>query len=141
MKQGTQWEDYVGTQLPAGSRLPPRFEVFDYHDMKTDLAVSVKTLDIQTLPKLNKPNDIYYSIKGNIDKTVRFEGDTVKVFFLTPDIISRKEIRLAVPINTNARQWSEVNRAIRKLVWGTEILVRLDRFLTDKDTQMIDLAK
>ncbi|MDC9591492.1 DUF637 domain-containing protein [Xenorhabdus sp. XENO-10] len=112
MKQGMPWEDYVGTQLPAGSRLPPRFEVFDYHDMKTGLAISAKSLDTQTLSKLNKPSQIYYSIKGNIDKAVQFSGDKVKDRVLTPDMISRKEIRLAVPINTNAVQWSEVNRAI-----------------------------
>ncbi|MBI6548644.1 hypothetical protein [Xenorhabdus lircayensis] len=63
----------VKPPLPANARLPKNFGTFDYYDEATHLAVSVKTLDTQTLSKLTKPNQIYTSIRGNIDKAARFE--------------------------------------------------------------------
>ncbi|WP_329957051.1 hypothetical protein [Pseudomonas fluorescens] len=32
------WEDYLGTQLPAGTRLPPNFKTFDFFDRTTGVA-------------------------------------------------------------------------------------------------------
>ena len=43
--QGLPWEDYLGTQLSAGSRLPPNFKTFDFFDETTGVATSAKTLD------------------------------------------------------------------------------------------------
>ena len=42
------WEDYLGTQLPAGSRLPPNVKTFDFFDRTTGVATSAKTLDTTT---------------------------------------------------------------------------------------------
>lgn len=66
MKQGMPWEDYVGKSLPADARLPPRFKTFDYYDGATKTAVSAKSLDTQTLSRLNKPNQLYSKVKGDI---------------------------------------------------------------------------
>nr|WP_223821168.1 VENN motif pre-toxin domain-containing protein [Pantoea sp. M_3] len=73
MKQGIPWEDYVGKSLPADARLPPNFKTFDYYDGTTKTAVSAKSMDTQTMAKLANPNQVYSSIKGNIDAAAKFE--------------------------------------------------------------------
>lgn len=112
MKQGMPWEDYVGTQLPANSRLPQNFKTFDYYDVSTKTAVSAKSMDTQTMAKLANPNQIYSSIKGNIDTAVKFEKAALSGDTLTSSMISNREIQLAVPANTTKTQWTEINRAI-----------------------------
>ncbi len=77
MKQGMPWEDYVGKVLPADARLPQKFKTFDYYDGATKTAVSAKTMDTQTMAKLNNPNQVYSSIKGNIDAAAKFETYTL----------------------------------------------------------------
>lgn len=65
------WEDYLGTQLPAGSRLPPNFKTFYFFDQTTGIATSAKTLDTTTAAKLAKPSQVYSSLKGNIDAVAK----------------------------------------------------------------------
>ncbi|ERT10289.1 hypothetical protein O185_25790, partial [Photorhabdus temperata J3] len=112
MKQGMPWEDYVGTQLPVGSRLPKNFKTFDYYDASTKTAVSAKTMDIQTLSKLTRPKQIYGSIKGNIDDVMKFETYTLSRRTIDSSMIVNREIQLAVSANTTKAQWIEINRAI-----------------------------
>lgn len=112
MKQGMPWEDYVGTSLPADARLPPRFKTFDYYDGATKTAVSAKSLDTQTLSRLNKPNQLYTKVKGDIDAAAKFETYTLSKTPLDSSMISNREIQLAVPANTTKTQWTEINRAI-----------------------------
>ncbi len=112
MKQGMPWEDYVGKVLPADARLPQKFKTFDYYDGATKTAVSAKTMDTQTMAKLNNPNQVYSSIKGNIDAAAKFETYTLSKTSLDSSMISNREIQLAVPANTTKTQWIEINRAI-----------------------------
>lgn len=112
MKQGMPWENYVGTSLPADARLPPRFKTFDYYDGATKTAVGAKSLDTQTLSRLNKPNQLYTKVKGDIDAAAKFETYTLSKTPLDSSMISNREIQLAVPANTTKTQWTEINRAI-----------------------------
>ncbi|EQC3559369.1 hemagglutinin repeat-containing protein, partial [Proteus mirabilis] len=112
MKQGMPWEDFVGKSLPADARLPKNFKTFDYYDGATKTAISVKTMDTQTMAKLTNPNQVYSSIKGNIDSAANFKGYTLSNTPLTPGMIVNKEIQLAVPVSTTKIQWAEINRAI-----------------------------
>lgn len=112
MKQGMPWEDYVGTSLPADARLPQNFKTFDYYDGATKTAVSAKSMDTQTMAKLANPNQVYSSIKGNIDAAANFETYTLSRKTINSSMISNKEIQLAVPANTTKTQWTEINRAI-----------------------------
>lgn len=112
MKQGMPWEDYVGKSLPADARLPPNFKTFDYYDGATKTATSVKSMDTQTMAKLANPNQVYSSIKGNIDAAAKFETYTLSKTPLDSSMISNREIQLAVPVNTTKTQWTEINRAI-----------------------------
>ncbi|BBF85944.1 hypothetical protein DLM_2330 [Aquitalea magnusonii] len=112
MKQGMPWEDFVGTTLPANSRLPQNFKTFDYYDRLSKTAISAKTLDTQTLAKLTKPNQLYSSIKSNVDAVAKFKPADLSGVTLTPAMIANREIRLAVPAQTNATQWLEINRAV-----------------------------
>ncbi|GEM_PF-1818667 len=111
-KQGMPWEDYVGKSLPADARLPKSFKTFDYYNGATKTAISVKSLDTQTLSRLNKPNQLYRSVKGNIDDVVNFEEYRVSGKILTSSMIKNKEIQLAIPANTTKIQWTEINRAV-----------------------------
>ncbi|HCR3984509.1 TPA: hypothetical protein OOF39_003992 [Kluyvera ascorbata] len=112
MKQSMPWENYVGTSLPADARLPQNFKTFDYYDGATKTAVSAKSLDTQTMAKLSNPNQIYSSIKGNIDAAAKFDIYTLSKTSLDSSIISNREIQLAVPTNTTKTQWTEINRTI-----------------------------
>ncbi|WP_447885274.1 hemagglutinin repeat-containing protein [Serratia fonticola] len=112
IKQGMPWEDYVGKQLPADARLPQNFKTFDYYDGATKTAVSAKSMDTQTMAKLTNPNQVYSSIKGNVDAAAKFKGYTLSNTPLTPGMIANKEIQLAVPASTTKAQWTEINRAI-----------------------------
>ncbi|SUF93008.1 Uncharacterised protein [Salmonella enterica] len=112
MKQGMPWEDYVGTTLPAGSRLPTNFKTYDYFDRATGAAVSAKSMDTQTMAKLANPNQVYSSIKGNIDAAAKFEKASLSGVNIDSSMIARREVRLAVPANTTKAQWAEINRAV-----------------------------
>lgn len=112
MKQGMPWEDFVGKSLPTDARLPKNFKTFDYYDGVTKTAVSAKTMDTQTMAKLANPNQVYSSIKGNIDAAARFETAKLSGQEIRASMISNREIQIAVPANTTKIQWTEINRAI-----------------------------
>ncbi|MCW6567564.1 hypothetical protein NFB65_04715, partial [Yersinia ruckeri] len=112
IKQGMPWEDYVGKQLPADARLPQNFKTFDYYDPMTKTAVSAKSMDTQTMAKLSNPNQVYSSIKGNIDAAAKFDTYTLSKTEINSSMITNREIQLAVPANTTSAQWTEINRAI-----------------------------
>lgn len=112
MKQGMPWEDYVGTSLPASARLPRNFKTFDYYDVSTKTAISAKSMDTQTMAKLANPNQIYSSIKGNIDAATKFETYTLTGREINSSMINNREVQLAVPASTTKIQWVEINRAI-----------------------------
>ncbi|EOY8812334.1 CDI system deoxyribonuclease CdiA-o11, partial [Escherichia coli] len=110
--QGMPWEDYVGKSLPADARLPKNFKIFDYYDGATKTATSVKSIDTQTMAKLANPNQVYSSIKGNIDAAAKFKEYALSGRELTSSMISNREIQLAIPADTTKTQWAEINRAI-----------------------------
>ncbi|WP_238157656.1 hemagglutinin repeat-containing protein [Aeromonas salmonicida] len=112
MKQGMPWEDFVGKSLPTDARLPKNFKTFDYYDGATKTAVSAKTMDTQTMAKLANPNQVYSSIKGNIDAAAKFETAKLSGQEIRASMISNREIQIAVPSNTTKIQWTEINRAI-----------------------------
>ncbi|WP_455818042.1 hemagglutinin repeat-containing protein [Pseudomonas cerasi] len=112
MKQGMPWEDYVGKSLPADARLPQNFKTFDYYDGATKTAVSAKSMDTQTMAKLANPNQIYSSIKGNINAAAKFERSELSGQVLNSSMITNREIQLAIPASTTKAQWVEINRAI-----------------------------
>lgn len=111
-KQGMSWEDAIATKLPARARLPANFLTFDFYNAEQKLTISAKTLDTQKLSKLNKPKQIYNSIKGNIDKAVQFKEYQLSQIRLDSSMIAKREIWLAVPNSTNKIQWAEINRAV-----------------------------
>lgn len=97
------WEDYLGTQLPAGSRLPPNFKTFDFYDSSTGTAISAKTLDTTTAAKLANSSQVYSSLKGNIDAVARFETYSLGSVPLDSSMIAARELRVAVPSGTTIR--------------------------------------
>ena len=113
MGQGMPWENYLATKMPEGSRLPPNFKTFDFFDPNTGLAVSAKTLDTTTAARINNPQQIYQSIKGNIDSIINFEGAyTLSGTTVSASKISSRELQLAVPSSVNGAQWAQIERAI-----------------------------
>nr|WP_283250820.1 hemagglutinin repeat-containing protein [Enterobacter asburiae] len=105
IKQGMPWEDYVGSSLPSSARLPQNFKTFDYYDVSTKTAVSAKSLDTQTMAKLANPNQIYSSIKGNIDAAAKFDTYTLSRKTIDSSMIANREVQLAVPATTTKTQW------------------------------------
>ncbi|HGV3501818.1 TPA: DUF637 domain-containing protein [Providencia stuartii] len=110
--QGMSWEDAIAKTLPDRARLPKNFKTFDFYNAEQKVAISAKSLDTQTLSKLNEPKQIYNSIKGNIDKAVQFKEYQLSQIRLDSSMIAKREIWLAVPNSTNKTQWAEINRAV-----------------------------
>ncbi len=110
--QGMPWEDYLGTQLPAGSRLPPNFKTFDFFDRTTGVATSAKTLDTTTAAKIANPGQVYSSLKGNIDTAAGFTEYGLKDVTVSSSQITSRELQVAVPKSTTSAQWDQINRAI-----------------------------
>ncbi|CNH85164.1 Uncharacterised protein [Yersinia pekkanenii] len=106
------WENYVGTQLLADTRLPKNFKTFDYYNPISRTAISVKTLDTTTAARVANPRQIYSSLKGNIDVVASFKTYELSGRRLNSAMITSREVQLAVPINTTKAQWTEINRAI-----------------------------
>ncbi|MFP1590551.1 hypothetical protein ACLB1M_01325 [Escherichia coli] len=69
-------------------------------------------MDTQTMAKLANPNQVYSSIKGNIDAAAKFKEYALSGRELTSSMISNREIQLAIPADTTKTQWAEINRAI-----------------------------
>ncbi|AJJ10555.1 hypothetical protein CH64_3323 [Yersinia rohdei] len=121
-QQGMPWENYVGTQLPANSRLPANFKTFDYYNPISRTAISVKTLDTTTAARVANPNRVYSSLKGNIDSAARFTDYTLDNVPLSSSMIGFRELRVAVPTGTTPTQWTQINRAIE---YGQELGVKV----------------
>ncbi len=116
-KQGYPFEDFVATQMPKGTRLPAGFKTFDFYDKKTGIATSVKTLDTRTAARVKDPKQIYTSMKGNIDVIVNFKEARKGEDIIKLNMISQREVRIAVPKTTTLDQWEQINRAI---VYGAD---------------------
>jgi RHS repeat-associated protein len=110
--QGMPWEDYLERQLPAGSRLPKNFKSFDFFADESGVAISAKTLDTSTLAKLKDPRQVYTSLKRNIDAAANFTSYELKGVSLSSDMITAREVHVAVPSSTTAEQWKEIKRAV-----------------------------
>ena len=110
-KQGMPWEDYVGKGFPADWRLPKNFKTFDYF-IPPGRAISVKTLDTTTPAKVKNPQQIYNTLKSQIDAAANFEKYALDRVTITAGMIRSKEIHLSVPTATNKVQWQQIKRAI-----------------------------
>ncbi|WP_445621387.1 endonuclease toxin domain-containing protein [Kushneria sp. Sum13] len=110
--QGMPWEDYLGSQLPSGSRLPPNFKTFDFFDRTTGVATSAKTLDTTTAAKIANPSQVYSSLKKNIDTAAGFTEYGLKDITVSSGQITSRELQVAVPKNTTSAQWDQIDKAI-----------------------------
>ncbi len=111
--QGMPWENYLSSQLPAGSRLPPNFKTFDFFDNASGVAISAKTLDTTTMAKIANPSQVYSSLKGNIDATVKFTEYSLGRTTLSSSQITARELQVAIPKGTTTAQWEQINRAVQ----------------------------
>ncbi len=112
MEQGMPWEDYLASQLAVGSRLPPNFKTFDFFDRFTGVATSAKTLNTTTAARISDPKKIYASLKKNIDDMVKFEEYTLKGKSIISDMITSRELHVAVPLRTTLAQWQQIEKAM-----------------------------
>lgn len=111
-KQGMPWEDYVGKSFAANARLPQNFKTFDYYDSKSRTAISAKTLDTQTVAKINKPIQVYNAIKTHIDLAANFKQYTLSGVSLRSNMIQSREVHLAISAKTNTEQRQQIQKAI-----------------------------
>lgn len=112
-QQGMPFEHYIGTQLPAGSKLPDRFKTFDYYSSKDKIAISVKTINTQTDSRLNKPDAIKYTINGHVNKIMQFSEEEKGEVTLTSDMIKKRVLHIGLPEKTTSEQWKSINSAVK----------------------------
>jgi len=110
--QGLPWEDYLEIKLPDANRLTPNFKTFDFFDQINGTAISAKTLNTQTAARLARPEQLFNSLKGNIDTTLNFNNYTLGDFSLLKSDITSRQLQVAVPSKTNSAQWDQIQRAI-----------------------------
>lgn len=60
----------------------------------------------------SKPEQIYSTLKRNIDVAANFENYTLKGVTLDAADIASREIRLAIPSATNSAQWEQLVKAM-----------------------------
>jgi filamentous hemagglutinin len=106
------WEEYLARHLPAGDRLPRNFKTFDFFSEETGMATSAKTLDTGTAARLAKSKQVYDSIRRNIDAATGFDYYRLSGVELSSDMIVARQLQLAVPSRTRAKQWVEIMRAV-----------------------------
>ncbi|GFM38030.1 hypothetical protein DSM19430T_27140 [Desulfovibrio psychrotolerans] len=111
--QGMPFENYIASLLPAETRLPANFKTFDFFDVETGLATSVKTLDTATAAKIANPSQVYYSLKSNVDAAANFSYARMLEAEVKAAQIVARELKVAIPDNTTPAQWMEINKAIQ----------------------------
>ena len=112
--QGIPFENYVASTLPPATRLPQNFKTFDFFNIETGVATSVKTLDTSTTAKISNPRQVYSSLKGNINAVANFNKRyTLNGKTLKPADIFKRELIVAVPESTTPAQWEQINNAIQ----------------------------
>ena len=127
-EQGMPWEEFLQRRYGADARLPQNFESFDFYDAVTAKAVSAKTLDTTTASRIAKPEQIYSTLKGYVDKMAVEKTRSLSSVRLTPDMIASKRLDLAVPTGTNQAAMSEISRAVEYAQsQGVELLVKAAR--------------
>ena len=122
------WEEFLQRRYGADARLPQNFESFDFYDAVTAKAVSAKTLDTTTASRIAKPEQIYSTLKGYVDKMAVEKTRSLSSVRLTPDMIASKRLDLAVPTGTNQAAMSEISRAVEYAQsQGVELSVKAAR--------------
>ena len=71
--RGNLFEDYVLQHVPAAQRFG-NFPVIDWFDASEGLALSVKSVDLQAVSRLD-PQRLEELLKGYVDKLAGFKGD------------------------------------------------------------------
>jgi hypothetical protein len=113
-KQGAPFEDYLEKNAPPGTqRTPKNFDTFDFFNPETGVATSAKTLDTQTASRLSKPEQLYSKVKEYVDKANNFTEKSKGGLTLTSDMITSREVVVAVPPGTTALQWRQILRGIQ----------------------------
>ena len=113
--QGDPWEVLVQSSVAGAIRLGNNFKAFDHAVALPNgkfRAVSSKTLDTLTDPRLRSPSSIGGTIRGYVDATISFTGDIKNGFGFTAAQIGEREIQLAIRAGTTAEQWAVINQEV-----------------------------
>ena len=64
-----------------------------------------------TPAKLNNPEQVYYSLKSNVDVLANAEGALgLSRYSLDIDTYSTRNLRVAIPVGTTPAQWIQIQR-------------------------------
>jgi hypothetical protein len=111
-KRGYAFEKFLESLFP-GAKLPDRFKTFDFFKKATGEAISVKTLDTNTLARIARPETVRYTINGYINKMLNYTGDPRHLDLVRPEAIVSKELRLAVPANMSPEHARQIMHSIQ----------------------------
>lgn len=112
--QGNPFEIFVGKKFfPESTQSPDKFQVYDYFDKTSGHAVSVKTLNTATDPRLAKPNSVHDALKPYVNAVIDFKEDRVGIFALSKEEIVTRELMVGIPSQTNEAQLLQLQRTIQ----------------------------
>jgi RHS repeat-associated protein len=111
-KQGYAYENALAGYMPARDRLPKNFKTFDFFDQQNGIATSAKTLDTTTDARIADPRRVLSVLRDHVDAAADFEAYRLGRTSLSSDDIVSRTVRVAVPLETNAEQWAQIQRAI-----------------------------
>jgi hypothetical protein len=111
--QGFAYEKAMEARVPAENILPPGFKTFDQMDRGVGLPTSLKTLDTTTPARVAKPSQLRSSLRRNVNDAEKFDRYELSGVELTSDQFSARAVRFAVPLETTAEQWTQINLMIQ----------------------------
>ena len=110
-QQGMPFENFMAKELGDATRLPPNFPVIDNANSSIGVVTSVKTLNTMTPAKLNNPEQVYYSLKSNVDVLANAEGSLgVGQKIVDINIYPTRNLQAAIPASTTPAQWIQIQR-------------------------------
>lgn len=115
-KQGKPWEAFMQKNLPEGTLdlnvIKKNFEAFD-HLTPDGVAISDKTLNTLATSYAAKPSSITSTLNGYVNDMVNFTKDGKGTTVITNEMISAKQMQLAIPYSTTADQMAAIAESIK----------------------------
>ncbi|MDN2565194.1 minor capsid protein [Aquibium sp. A9E412] len=112
--QGDPWERHLASRGDLGDWIEeraPNFKTFDFFNRATGAATSAKTLDTRAAIYARDPRRIFGTLKGYLDRIATFDNYVRNGYRISPGLIKRRRLELAIPSETTAEQLDEINRA------------------------------
>lgn len=113
--RGLQWEATLKKLLPPDFIDLNSFKTFDFYNPSTQTAISAKSMDtIKSFNGTNGLKSLEQQMRGYIDDTLTFKQEISKKhkFELSKDMITKREVQIAIPEGTSKAKMQVINNMV-----------------------------